>query len=155
MDADSTCPMNRNDKYLFGSGATDYSVGIGYSDPLSLAKLRITLSANAGVLFLGNGNVLSDIQKDRVPFGGLQLTFDMSERFALLGQIQGAGPYYDSSLDALGGTTIQLALGANVHFPRGHWGLRFGIIEDGLSEVTPDFTLRLEIVKVFGYGGGD
>jgi hypothetical protein len=144
-----------NDKYLFGSGATDYSVGIGYSDPLSLAKLSMTLSANAGVLFLGDGNVLGDIQKDRVPYGGLQLTFDISERFALLGQIQGAGPYYDSSLDALGGTTIQLAFGANVHFPRGRWDLRFGIIEDGLSEVTPDFTLHLEIVKVFGYGGGD
>jgi len=136
---------------LRGSGAVDYSVGVGYSDPVTLRALRTTVSAHAGWLFLGNGNVLEEWQNDGVPFGGLQLTFAATRRLSLIAQIQGAGSYYDTTrLDTLNGTTVQLGFGANVAFPDSGWDLRFGIVEDGLSKVMPDFSLHMEVSRRFG-----
>jgi hypothetical protein len=135
---------------LLGSGATDYSAGLGYSDPVTLGGLRTTLSAHAGILVLGDGDVLSDQQEDTVGFGGLQLTFAATRRVDLIAQIQGASAYYDSNLDVLGSSTVQLAFGANVNFPDSGWDWRFGIIEDGLSDVMPDFALHMEISRQFG-----
>lgn len=135
---------------LLGSGATDYSVGLGYSDPISLAALRTTVSVHAGALILGDGDVLSDQQRDAVGFGGLQLTFEATKRIALIAQIQAASAYYKSSLDTIDSTTVQLGFGANVRFPQSGWDWRFGIIEDGLSKVMPDFALHMEISKQFG-----
>lgn len=135
---------------LLGSGATDYSIGLGYSDPITLSALRTTLSAHAGVLVLGDGNVLGDQQKDTVGFGGLQLTFEATRRIALIAQIQAASNYYNSTLDTIDSTTIQLAFGANVRFPESGWDWRFGIVEDGLSKVMPDFALHMEISRHFG-----
>jgi hypothetical protein len=135
---------------LLGSGATDYSLGLGYSDPVTLAGLHTTVSAHAGILVLGDGDILSDQQEDTVGFGGLQLTFAATRRIDLISQIQAASGYYDSNLDTLGATTVQLAFGANVNFPDSGWDWRFGIIEDGLSDVMPDFALHMEISRQFG-----
>jgi hypothetical protein len=134
---------------LTGSGAADYSLGLGYSDPLLLQRFRMTVSANAGILWLGNGDVLEEQQKQTVGFGGLQLALAATRRLTLLAQIQAASAYYDSSLDILGGTTVQLSFGADVSWPESGWNWRIGIIEDGLSEVTPDFTLQTELSLVF------
>jgi hypothetical protein len=136
---------------LHGSGAADYSIGVGISDPVTFRRQRLTLSAHAGVLFLGDGDVLSDLQEDTVPFAGMQLSFAVTDRLALLAGIQGAGPYYDTDLDALGGTTVQLSFGANIDFPTSGWQWRLGIVEDGLSDVMPDFALHMEISKRFGH----
>ena len=135
---------------LFGSGATDYSVGIGYSDPVSLAGLRTTLSAHAGVLFLGDGDVLEDLQEDTVAFGGAQLGFAAASWLTLIAQIQIADAYYSSEVDAVGSTTVQLAFGANMRFAQSGWDWTVGIVEDGLSKVMPDFALHMEISRRLG-----
>ena len=134
---------------LRGSGAADYSFGLGFSDPVTFEGARLTVSGHAGVLILGDGDVLSELQEDAVGFAGLQLTFAATPRLALIAQIQGAGPYFDTNVDALGSTTVQLGFGANVHFPRSGWDWRFGIVEDGLSKVMPDFALHMEVSRVF------
>ena len=54
---------------LRGSGAFDASLGLGLSDPVTLRRLRTTLSANAGVLFLGDSEVLPAYQQSSVVFG--------------------------------------------------------------------------------------
>jgi len=142
-------PSGDEDK-LTGSGATDYSFGLGYTDPLLLAGIRTVISAHAGVLMLGDGNVLEEDQKNTVGFGGVQLAFSATKRLTLLAQIQGASSYYDSDLDVLGGNTVQLSFGANLRWPESGWDWRFGIVEDGLSKVMPDFALHMEISRRFG-----
>ncbi len=137
---------------LLGSGATDYSIGFGYSDPLTLSRLRMTLSAHAGVLFMGDGEVLSDQQEDTVGFGGLQLSVAATQWLSLIAQIQGATAYYESNLDTIGSTTVQLGFGANFQFPQSGWNWQIGIVEDGLSDVMPDFALHMEISRRFGGG---
>jgi hypothetical protein len=135
---------------LLGSGAADYSIGFGYSDPLTLARWRMTLSAHGGVLFLGDGDVLSDQQEDTVGFGGLQISMAATDRLSLIAQIQGASAYYDSTLDTISSTTVQLGFAANYSFPESGWDWQIGIVEDGLSKVMPDFALHMEISRRFG-----
>ena len=134
---------------LAGSGATDYSAGIGWTDPVTFARQKITLSANAGMLLLGDGDVLSDIQEEWVPYAGFQITYSPWQRVDLLAQIQGTGSYYDSDLSTLGDPTVQLSFGANFRFPNRGWQLMFGIVEDGLSDMMPDFSLHMELSKTF------
>ena len=134
---------------LTGSGATDYSAGLGWTDPVTFARQNITLSANAGMLRLGDGDVLSDIQEEWVPYAGFQITYSPWQRVDLLAQIQGSGSYYDSDLSALGDPTVQISFGANIHFPKRGWQLMLGIVEDGLSDMMPDFSLHMELSKSF------
>ena len=135
--------------HLRGSGAADYSVGLGYSDPVTLAGADITLSAHAGVLFLGGGDVLEDLQEDSVLFGGVQAGIRLGARFDLLAQIQAAGSYYDSRLSTLGDNTVQLSIGANVRFPESGWNLTVGIVEDAFSDMMPDFALYSALSRNF------
>ena len=134
---------------LAGSGAADYSAGIGWTDPVTFARQKITLSANAGMLLLGDGEVLSDIQEEWVPYAGFQMTYSPWQRVDLLAQIQATGSYYDSDLSALGDSTVQISFGANIQFPKRGWQLMLGIVEDGLSDMMPDFSLHMELSRTF------
>ena len=127
--------------HLRGSGAADYSVGVGFSDPVTLAAAKMTFSAHAGMLFLGDGDVLKEFQESQVPFGGVQIGMRFGKRFDLLAQVQAAGSYYDSRLSTLGDTTVQLSIGVNARFPASGWNLSFGIVEDAFSDMMPDFAL--------------
>lgn len=135
--------------HLRGSGAADYSVGLGFSDPVTLAAANMTFSAHAGMLFLGDGDALKEFQENQVPFGGVQIGMRFGKRFDLMAQVQAAGSYYDSRLSTLGDTTVQLSLGANVRFPSSGWNLSFGIVEDAFSDMMPDFALYSALTRVF------
>lgn len=134
---------------LRGSGAADYSLGIGYTDTATLSRVNLTLSAHAGVLLLGDGDLLSELQESTVPIGGIQLGLALGNRIDLLAQVQAAGSYYDSSLATLGDNTVQLSLGANVRFPRSGWNLTLGIVEDAFSDMMPDFALYSALSRSF------
>jgi hypothetical protein len=45
---------------------------------------------------------------------------------------------------------VQLGFAADINWPEQGWHWRFGIVEDGLSKVTPDFTLHMEVSRTFG-----
>ncbi|MEZ5549738.1 MAG: DUF3187 family protein [Pseudomonadales bacterium] len=136
-------------QHLRGSGAADYSLGIGYTDTASLKRANLTVSAHAGVLLLGDGKVLSELQKRTVPIGGIQIGLALGNRVDLLAQLQAAGSYYDSSLATLGDNTVQLSVGANVRFPGSGWNLTLGIVEDAFSDIMPDFALYSALSRSF------
>ena len=119
---------------LRGSGAMDASLGIGLSDPLTLRRLRTTLSANAGVLFLGDSEVLSAYQRSSVVFGGLQAAVRLTTSLSLIGGIQASSSYYDTEILAIGDESVALILGGDYRSRNG-WQVRLGIVEDGLSRV--------------------
>ncbi|MEM8767335.1 MAG: DUF3187 family protein [Pseudomonadota bacterium] len=134
---------------LTGSGAMDASLGLGYSDAKTLKWMNTTLAANLGVLLLGDGEVLPAYQKSSVVFGGLQASVQLTRKLSAIIGVQGAGPYYNTDIAALGEETIQLIFGGQYLNDAG-WAFRFGIVEDGFSRVMPDFALHFALSKRFG-----
>ena len=139
-------PTGDPDK-LTGSGATDLSLGIYGGGATSLFNRELAYSGSVGVLALGDGDVLPELQRSAVPYGGAALRWHATPRFALAAQLNVQGPYFDANLDELGGTTFQLAFGTDFRILRTL--LRFAIVEDIVAGAAPDFALHLSF-RSFG-----
>jgi hypothetical protein len=107
---------------LRGSGAADVSLGL-YASAMNLfADHNVSLTGFGGVLFLGSGDVLPELQKDTVGFG-----------------------YFDSELSVLGDSSIQLAVGGIYRWPKHRLSLSFAVVEDVFADATTDVALHLAI----------
>lgn len=136
-------PTGDPDK-LLGSGGTDLSVGIYAASVTSLFGRRLALNGFAGGLALGSGDVLSNLQRDVVAFGGASATWHATERFALATQLYAQGPYYDSDVEELGGNSLQLTAGVAVRL--GTDGLlRLAVVEDVSANATTDFAVHVSV----------
>ena len=130
---------------LQGSGATDFSLGVHASDTYTLLGDVLDVSGFAGGLFLGNGKVLTDIQRSAVPFAGVAASWHRKERLALVLQLYAQGAYFDSDLEELGGESIQLALGFSYRPVRRAVLVKFAVVEDVAANATTDFGLHFAI----------
>lgn len=139
-------PTGDPDK-LTGSGAADLSLGAYAGGTTNLFDRTLSYSGFLGVLALGDGEILPDLQRSAVPYGGAALRWQATPRFALATQLYVQGPYFGADLDELGGSTFQLAFGADLRLKRTF--LRFAIAEDIAAGAAPDFALHLSI-RSFG-----
>lgn len=130
---------------LRGSGATDYSAGLYASTKTTLFDRDLGLTGFVGMLALGDGDVLPDIQESSVPFGGVAAKLQAMERLGIIVQIYAQGNYYDSDVDKLGGDTFQLGIGLDYHLPKQGLSLALAIAEDPLSDATPDFAIQFSV----------
>lgn len=130
---------------LRGSGAADISLGLYAADTRTLWKRPLDLSGFAGALWLGDGDVLADIQRSVVPFGGLAATWWITENFGAITQLYMQGKYFDSELEELGGNSAQLSVGADFRLPRSGISLLFAIVEDVSANATTDFALHFSV----------
>ena len=137
-------PTGDPDK-LTGSGAADVSLGVYGGGATSLFDRQLSWSGFVGVLALGKGEVLPDLQRDVVPYGGFALRWHATERFSLATQLSAQGEYFDIGLHELGGGTAQLAFGADYRFPGRGFLLRLAIAEDIARDAAPDFAFHLSI----------
>ena len=119
-------PTGDADK-LTGSGAADLAVGVYGGGAMTVLERNLSYSGFAGVLSLGDGDVLPTLQKSVVPYGGLALRWQATERLALATQVYAQGPYLDAALDEMGGHTFQLAFGGDYRLPSLGLLLRFAI----------------------------
>lgn len=139
-------PTGDPDK-LTGSGAADLSLGIYGGSSTMLFDRELTWSGFIGVLALGDGDIMPELQRSAVPYGGAALRWQATPRFALATQLYVQGPYFEAELDELGGNTFQLAFGADFRLKRSL--LRFAIVEDIAAAAAPDFALHLSF-RSFG-----
>ena len=139
-------PTGDPDKFT-GSGAADVSLGVYGGGVTSWLDRELSYSGFFGVLALGNGDIMPDLQRSAVPYGGAALRWQATPRFALATQLSVQGPYFDVDLDELGGSTFQLAFGADLRFKRTL--LRVAIVEDIAAGAAPDFALHLSF-RSFG-----
>lgn len=137
-------------KELSGSGATDFSLGLYVTDRYSLWRRDLDLSGFAGVLLLGEGRILADLQRSAVPYGGVASSWWINDRIAISAQLQLEGAYFDSDVEELGGTSAQLAVGFDYRLPRQGTSLHLSITEDiaAGTTTTPDFGLHLSLRKI-------
>ena len=139
---------------LLGSGAVDYSLGFYVSDPTFISRVDLGLSATAGVLFLGSGDVLPEIQRETVAFGGLAVAWHASDRLDVALALYAQTAYYDSELDEIGGDSIQLSLGGLYELPRNSMSLSFSLIEDLFDNATTDFAFQVAVRGTLARSGG-
>lgn len=132
---------------LRGSGATDFSLGIHASDRREFWKRALDISGVAGVLLLGDGDVLTGIQRNTVPYGGIAATWWATDRFGITTQLYAQGEYFESDLKELGGSSLQLALGFDYRLPQSGTSLLFSIVEDAApnTTTTPDFGVHFSV----------
>ena len=137
---------------LRGSGATDFSLGLHASDKWTLWQRDLDVSGFVGVLLLGEGEVLADIQRSTVPYGGIAAAWWATERFAITTQLYAQGEYFDSDLDELGGSSLQLAVGFDYRLQSNGLSLLFSIVEDAAPSktTTPDFGVHFSIRRADG-----
>ena len=130
---------------LTGSGAMDLSLGVHGGGTMTFLDRDLAFSGFVGVLALGDGDVMPGLQRSTVPYGGAALRWHATPRFALSTQLYVQGPYFDTNLDELGGSPIQLAFGGDYVFPRQRLLLRIAIAEDIAAGAAPDFALHISI----------
>lgn len=130
---------------LHGSGATDFAAGLYGSAKTTLFDRDLGLTGFVGVLSLGDGDVLPDIQEDTVTFGGVAAKLQAMERIGIIVQVYAQGGYYDTDVDELGGDTFQLGIGLDYHMPNQGLTLALAIAEDPLSDATPDFAIQFSV----------
>ena len=134
-----------DEEKLHGSGAVDASIGLYASTKTAFMNRGLGLSGFVGILGLGDGDVLPDIQESTVPFGGVAARWQAMERLGIVVQVYAQGNYFDSDLEELGGDTFQLGIGLDWHLPEQGLLLALAIAEDPLSDATPDFAVQLSV----------
>jgi hypothetical protein len=100
---------------LMGSGSTDLSVSLAYIQQRSFTRWQMTSFANAGLLFLGDSDILSRKQNSTAGFGSTGVIWDSGYSLDLKAQLDFHTKIYDSPLDQLGKNTIQLTVGGSLH----------------------------------------
>ncbi|MDA1073380.1 MAG: DUF3187 family protein [Proteobacteria bacterium] len=133
---------------LTGSGGTDLAFDVAASHSFALDKSRLLVSAYAGLLVLGDGDVIERRQEDLVPYGGVGAVWELNPHWDLLAQLQMQGAYFDSRLDELGGSGTQLSVGVRYMWPSSGTELVVSLVEDLVSDTTPDFTVGFELRKL-------
>ncbi len=134
-------------KYLLGSGGTDISMGLAYSDFQSLRNLNMVLTSHAGMLYMGNTKVLRDKQRHFAGYGGASLSWLATEHLEFKVQMDLHSAFYDSDLDQLG-SSLQLLAGGTAHLP-GNVLLDLGISEQLITDATPDVGFYLFVRRLF------
>ena len=130
---------------VHGSGALDAALGVYAQDSGRLFGREFSYLGFAGLLGLGDGDVLAEQQNSLVPYGGLAGTWHATTRFGVTAQLQAQGSYLDNDLDELGGSSIQLTVGGVYRWPAHGVAVRFALVEDVISDATPDFGLYLGV----------
>ncbi len=134
-------------KYLLGSGGTDVSMGLAYSDYQTLRGINTVLSANCGMIYMGNTTVLRDQQRHFAGYGGVSLDWLALDWLELKLQLDMHSAFYESELNQLG-SSMQLLAGGTLHLP-GEVLLDLGISEQLTTDATPDVGFYLIVRHLF------
>lgn len=132
------------DRDLLGSGSTDIALGLYASDRSWLELHDLVLHGSAGVLWLGESDLLDNIREDWILFGSATLGWQYSHRVSLKLQLDAHTAFYDSALTELGSDTAMVTLGGGVRLSD-NWVLDLGITEDIAVDTAPDVVFHLGI----------
>ena len=134
-------------KYLLGSGGTDVSISLAYSDYQTLERINTVLSSHLGMTYIGNAKVLRDMQRHFAAHGGISLDWLALDSIELKLQLDMHSSFYDSGLQQLG-SSVQLLAGGTIHLP-GAVLLDLGMSQQLVTDSTPDLGFYLFAKRLF------
>jgi hypothetical protein len=143
MRAQAELPTGDAD-HLRGNGAVDLSLVLDATDRRTLADMRTSLFGRIGLVAPGDGDIHSELQKDWVPLISAGVAWQWTERTSLQAQVDFEGAYFETQLTQLGSST-RLTVGGSHLFGEGGPRLSIAMIEDLVSDATPDFGLFLSL----------
>lgn len=121
-----------------GSGAFDLAVWYKHEKKTQLFDSSSGYFYSTGILFMGKGDVLPDMQKTAVFMVGGGYGLNIGKFFGLKAQLDYHSPFYSSTeFNELGGHSLQLVLGASVFFTK-TIKLDLGLSEDLIIDASPD-----------------
>jgi len=129
--------------YLLGSGGTDISAGLSYSDFELLGFMNMVVSANFGILYMGDSDVLAEMHNKTAGFGGAAVNWQALKWLELKLQMDLHSAMYDTELIQLG-TSLQVVAGGTIQLP-GDVFLDLGITEQLTTDATPDYGMYLMV----------
>lgn len=126
-----------------GSGCADLALSVSGAAPALLEAWHIGAYLQAGVLLLGEGDLLPDRQRDRVGFGSAGMHWRAWSWLILKAQLDLHGPFYDSQLDQLGKRSVMLTVGGTIPLDQGAGAIDLAIGENLFTDTVPDFMINL------------
>jgi hypothetical protein len=139
---------------LRGSGAVDYSIAAYAADDGVFGTQDFSASAVAGMLMLGTGDVLPQIQQDAVAFVGIAGAWRATERFGISTELYAQSAYYDSELEEIGEQSVQFAFGGFYVFRGNGLRLSIALIEELFDDATTDVALQFSVRGTSRKAGG-
>ncbi|UWZ79137.1 DUF3187 family protein [Geoalkalibacter halelectricus] len=134
---------------LHGSGGTDVHLRLAATDAQSLGALNLTLYGSAGVLRLGRGDVLPEIQREWVGFATLGLGWRARSWLAIKAQVDGHTAFFrDSCRKQINSPSAQLVFGSTFFLSR-RWSLDLAVSEDLVVGTAPDISFHLALARRF------
>jgi hypothetical protein len=126
-----------------GSGSTDLALWLSGTAPALFEQWRIGGYLQAGLLLLGEGDLLPDQQRSSVWFGGAGVHWRAWSWLMLKAQLDVHDSFYDSQLAQLGERSFMLTVGGSIPVAQGAGALDLAIGENLTTDTVPDFTLNL------------
>lgn len=133
---------------LHGSKSVDLSLGICGTDTKTFSSAGVFLSGMLGMVHTGSSQVLNSLKKDNVGFASIGAGWRFWRKYELKLQFDAHTPFYESSLNELGVTALQVNFGGSVRLSD---SMMFDInmIEDARVGTTPDFVLQIGLKQIF------
>jgi hypothetical protein len=138
---------------LLGSGAADLAlwVSLACPEPASAAGKPWCIYGGGGILFLGEGDVIPDIQNRQAGFASGGIAWRFLPAWSLKTQIDMHTPLYrDSELSPLGRPAAQWLLGFDYRHPGTRTFLEAGFAEDIPVDTAPDISFMLRFGTSYG-----
>ena len=128
---------------LHGSGAADLAFWLSGNKTDLVPALRLGGFMQAGVLLMGEGDVLPTLQRDQAWFGGVGTYWQALPWLTLKGQIDMHSAIYSSHLDQLGRASYLLTLGGSISMDQDRGVIDLAIGENMFDDTVPDFMINL------------
>jgi len=128
---------------LHGSGAADLSFWLSGNKTDLVPAWRLGGFMQAGVLLMGEGEVLPALQQDHAWFGGVGTYWQALPWLTLKGQVDMHSAIYSSHLDQLGRTSYLLTLGGSISMDQDRGVIDLAIGENMFDDTVPDFMINL------------
>jgi hypothetical protein len=129
---------------LHGSGAVDVAMWYKSENQQRFFGRRSGSFYSIGALYIGKGDVLSDMVQQFVGFGGLGAGLYLTDNLLFISQLDINTPFYSSDLVETGSYAVQLTLGGSVMLSeRGR--INLGVAEDLVIDASPDVTFHMDV----------
>ena len=141
-------PTGDAGKYT-GSGAWDLSAGIGWQQDFASPVGPFSSFATISLSYLGESDLaIAPLQEHHAFAGRAGLHWHALSWLSLTAQLDSHSKLYDSALQPLGDSTMQITFGGRL-FPAEQWRLDIGFGEDLNRLATPDFVLNMALAYRF------